>query len=60
MSLSEIISNMDLTVWAEVAMVIFMLVFFAVVYRVCQRPSEEMERFNHIPLDDDSTEAGHV
>lgn len=54
MKLSEIMSNMGLTSYAEVGLLIFLGVFVAVVFRVYSKkyqPEYEAARF--MPLDDE-------
>ncbi|MCA9632939.1 MAG: cbb3-type cytochrome c oxidase subunit 3 [Myxococcales bacterium] len=54
MRLSEIMSNMGLTSYAEVGLLIFLGVFIAVVFRVYSKkyqPEYEAARF--MPLDDE-------
>lgn len=53
MSLSELMSSMDLAFYPQVALVIFLLVFAAVTWRVFTRRSrEESHACAMIPLDD--------
>lgn len=53
MKLSDIMSSMGLASYAEVALVIFFVVFLAVVAHVMnRRNTERFERARHLPLDD--------
>lgn len=64
MRLSDIMGNMDLTIWPQVALVIFIGLFIGIVIRTfskSRRPAQE--EASRIPLQDDSehTEVnGHV
>ncbi len=53
MRLSDIMSHMNLTVYPEVAMVLFLAVFAAVAWRVFRRRNAaELEAQGSLPLDD--------
>jgi hypothetical protein len=52
-SLADVISAAGLYVYAEVAMVIFVLVFVAVGVRVISSRSAAWDRAARLPLDDD-------
>ncbi len=53
MRLSDIMSNMDLTVYPQVALVIFLAVFAAVVWRVFhRRTASEFAAHASLPLDE--------
>lgn len=54
MRLSEIISGMNLSTFPQVAMVIFLLVFVAVVVRALMAKPDEMKRAAGMVFDDDS------
>ncbi len=54
MRLTDIMSYMALHVWAEIALVIFQIVFVLVVARVLFAPRAEVKRMAAMPLDDDS------
>jgi len=47
-------SSMALHVWAEIALVIFQIVFVLVVARVLFAPKSEVKRIASLPLEDDS------
>lgn len=47
-------SHMALSVWAEIALVIFQIVFVLVVARVLFAPKSEVRRIASLPLDDES------
>ncbi|GIK20243.1 MAG: hypothetical protein DYG93_04865 [Leptolyngbya sp. PLA2] len=52
MSLSDVVGNAGLAVWAEAGLVIFFGAFVLVALRVLTRPRDEMRRHAFIPLDD--------
>lgn len=52
MRLSDVVSHMNLAFWPQVALVIFMFVFFAVAARVYTRPRSAYQRFCSLPLED--------
>ncbi len=47
-------SYMALHVWAEIALVIFQIVFILVVARVLFAPKAEVKRLASLPLEDDT------
>jgi len=51
--LTDIMSHMALHVWAEVALVIFLVVFVAVAARVLLTPGPENRRRASLPLEED-------
>lgn len=54
MRLSELMSNMDMTFWPQVALVLFMAIFAGVLVRVFSRKrTAEYERAARIPLEDE-------
>lgn len=61
MRLTDIMSNAGLSRFAEIAMVIFMIAFVAIVIRTWA-PSRraEQERARHLPFDDDARDATHA
>ena len=54
MRLADIMSHMALSIWAEIALVIFQIVFVLVVARVLFAPKSEVRRIASLPLDDDN------
>ncbi len=53
MSKSDIMSNMDLAFWPQVALVIFLVVFAAVVVRVFSKSkAKDYEEASRLPLED--------
>lgn len=53
MKLSDIMSNAGLSVYAEIALIIFLAVFVAIVFRVfAPSRKHEWERASQLPLDD--------
>jgi hypothetical protein len=53
MRLSEIMGRLDLTFWPQAALVIFLLVFAAVVVRLYVRSgSKDYEQISRIPIED--------
>lgn len=53
MSLTDIVSGMNLTIYPQVALVISLATFLGVVVYVVLRPRREIERQAHLPLEDD-------
>ena len=54
MRLSDVISHMKLTSFPEIGLVIFLIVFAAIVWRVyLRRGARALESFKSLPLDDD-------
>lgn len=55
MSLTDVMSAMDLAVYPQVAMVLFMAVFVSVAWRVLSKPRrEEHARAARLPLEEGS------
>ncbi len=52
MSLRDIMSNAGMTTYAEIALVIFFVVFVGIVLYVFLRRKGAWERERHLPLDD--------
>jgi cbb3-type cytochrome oxidase subunit 3 len=52
MRLSDIMSHAGLAIYAEVALVIFLAVFVAIVIRLFRSKRSEMERRARMPLED--------
>jgi len=60
MHLSDLVSGLTPTTWAEIALVICLLVFAgALAYALGRSRSAEFERASHMPLDDTSAERGN-
>lgn len=53
MKLSDIMSGGAYAWMPQVALVIFIAVFFAIVVRILMRPKAEIEQIARLPLDDD-------
>ncbi len=53
-SLSDVMANSGLHGYAEVALVIFFIVFVAIAMRVLFTSDKDLERAASMPLDDDS------
>lgn len=53
MSLTDIVSGMNLTIYPQVALVISLATFLGVVVYVILRPRREIERQARLPLEDD-------
>jgi cbb3-type cytochrome oxidase subunit 3 len=51
MKLSDVMSAANLAVYAEIALLIFFVVFVLVVWRVLSK-NRDYERARHLPLDD--------
>ncbi len=54
-SLADVVAASGLHGYAEVALVIFFIVFVAIAFRVLLTPGKDLERAAHMPLDDDSS-----
>ena len=52
----DVLRAMDFTTLSQIALVIFFLVFVAVVIRVWTRPKKEMDKHGQIPLSDEPIE----
>ncbi|MEO1230648.1 MAG: cbb3-type cytochrome c oxidase subunit 3 [Myxococcota bacterium] len=53
MSLSKLMSSMDLSLYPQIALVIFLAVFAGVLVRLFSRKhAEEYEKASRLPLDD--------
>jgi cbb3-type cytochrome oxidase subunit 3 len=50
--LSDVMSHAGLAIYAEIAMVIFLIVFVVIVVRIATAKRSEMERRARMPLDD--------
>jgi cbb3-type cytochrome oxidase subunit 3 len=55
MKLSDVMSHSGLTIYAEIAMVLFVLAFIAIVIRVFRLPKRDVDRAAAMPLDDETT-----
>ena len=55
MTLGDVVGHSGLTLWAEVAMVVFMLAFVAVSVHLLVTGRERWERARRLPLDDDAS-----
>ena len=53
MSLSDIVGNAGLAIYAQVALVIFFLVFVGIVIYVFLRRKSSWDHMRNLPLDDD-------
>lgn len=54
-SIADVVANSGLHGYAEIALVIFFIVFVAIAFRVLLTPRKDLERAAHMPLDDDSS-----
>ena len=52
MSMSELMSSMDLSTFPQAALVLFAGAFALVVIRLARQPREEINRASHLPIDD--------
>ena len=52
----DVLRAMDFTTLSQIALVLFFLVFLAIVVRVVTRPKQEIDRQSQIPLSDDPVE----
>lgn len=53
MSMSKVMSFLELSVYPSVALVFFLLAFFAIVWRVMTTPRQDIDDAANIVLDDD-------
>lgn len=53
MRLSDIMSNLQLSSYAEAALLIFFCVFLAITWSVFSKPRDAWERSRHLPLEPD-------
>ena len=54
MRLSDVMSHAGLARYAEVALILFLIAFLAIVIRLFRRSNrDELERASRLPLDDD-------
>jgi cbb3-type cytochrome oxidase subunit 3 len=58
MKLSDVVGHSGLAIYAEIAMVLFLLAFAAVLVGIALRPRAELDRAARLPLDDDAPETG--
>jgi hypothetical protein len=56
MSLTDVVSHLDLAIWPKMAMVLFLAVFVAVMARVLRTGKGDMDRAAHMPIEE---EGGH-
>jgi cbb3-type cytochrome oxidase subunit 3 len=52
----DVLRAMDFTLLSQIALVLFFLVFVAVVIRTWRRPKDEIDRQSQIPLSDEPVE----
>lgn len=52
MKLSDIMGNSGLVLYAEIALVLFLVVFVAIVVRILATRRSDMDRHARLPLDD--------
>lgn len=57
MSMTEIVSFLDLSVYPSVALVFFLVAFIAILWRVMTRPQQEIDEAASIVLNDDEVVA---
>lgn len=53
MRLSDIVSNLDLSIYPQVALLIFVATFIAISIRTLRRSRREMDAHARLPIDDD-------
>ena len=51
-------NNLDTTIFAEIALILFLLVFIGIVVQTLRRPREEMERLSRLPIDNEIRKSG--
>ena len=52
MSLTDLMSGMNLSLYPQIALVIFLAVFFAVAVRVWRMPKDNADELARLPIDD--------
>lgn len=52
MSLSELMSSLELSIYPQIALVLFLVVFAGVAWRIISMPKQEIRDAENIPLDD--------
>jgi cbb3-type cytochrome oxidase subunit 3 len=55
MRLSDVMSHAGLARYAEVALILFLIAFAAIVIRLFRSPRREIERASRLPLERDDT-----
>lgn len=52
MRLSDVISNMNLAIWPQIALVMFVVIFASVLVRIYRRSRRDYEGIARLPIDD--------
>lgn len=56
MKLSDVMSHSGLTGYAEIALVLFLIAFAAIVIRVIRMPKRDVDHDARLPLDDETSD----
>jgi cbb3-type cytochrome oxidase subunit 3 len=51
--IKDVLQNIDSMVFGQIAMILFGLIFIAVVIYAWTRPKKQMDEWSHIPLSDE-------
>jgi len=57
MRMTDIVSNMDLSIYPIIALIMFLVAFGIIAWRVVTKPRELSEHEAMLPLDDDESSA---
>lgn len=52
MSLSDVVSGLDASIWQQAALLIFVCAFVAILVNAWRRPRAELDRAARLPIDD--------
>ena len=55
MSLTDVVSHLDLAIWPKMALVLFLAVFVAVTAKALLSSKPELDRAARLPIDDEET-----
>ncbi|MEM1329774.1 MAG: cbb3-type cytochrome c oxidase subunit 3 [Planctomycetota bacterium] len=55
MRLSDVFGHLDLTIYPKIALVLFVTVFLAVVFRALRSPKRQMAEYSRMALDDEAS-----
>jgi hypothetical protein len=58
MSLTDVVSHLDLAVWPKMALVLFLAVFVAVTARALMSGRPELDRASRLPIDEEDSRHG--
>ena len=58
MSLSDVVSHLDLAIWPKMALVLFVAVFVAVTVRALRGSKAELDHAAHLPIEEEEPRHG--